>query len=416
MDKYNEGIDKYDALMGAFIGLSCGAMDVFGINKPGAGAIGKFTDEMTNKLVMQFAKSVNKLNGDKSKVDTMQNAMQFLERHCKINYDQAKGEDTDYMVNKMIPANHHLKSLGHCPDIIGLFFSILDQFQGKSSFLNNGSLIRINSEFELEGNNFISKIYAGFCNWIGHIMSDIAGSNTSAGKGNRGSGVPIPFFELFNLCNFGEFGQYRQPLSTIMVQVFEKGYDYRHGLAMAIPVVTNDVMTMGSWCFKRKFYHKWEWKECIPSDEYKSFRRTRLISNGALCLVDGTHAYIKGHGNPIEVILRMNLFAWLNLVRLIIKELLIAYGRTYEDLINDLRIIEEALNNELSKLKSYDYQAWQTENNKNKEFNRALLLSGDNIDNVGNIVNDYIFSNNVNLNYKNFDEFENIFRNNGQLF
>ena len=196
----------------------------------------------------------------------------------------------------------------------------------------------------------------------------------------------------------------------------EKGYDYRHGLAMAIPVVTNDVMTMGSWCFKRKFYHKWEWKECIPSDEYKSFRRTRLISNGALCLVDGTHAYIKGHGNPIEVILRMNLFAWLNLVRLIIKELLIAYGRTYEDLINDLRIIEEALNNELSKLKSYDYQAWQTENNKNKEFNRALLLSGDNIDNVGNIVNDYIFSNNVNLNYKNFDEFENIFRNNGQLF
>ena len=101
---------------------------------------------------------------------------------------------------------------------------------------------------------------------------------------------------------------------------------------------------------------------------------------------------------------------------MIIKELLIAYGRTYEDLINDLRIIEEALNNELSKLKSYDYQAWQTENNKNKEFNRALLLSGDNIDNVGNIVNDYIFSNNVNLNYKNFDEFENIFRNNGQLF
>ena len=416
MDKFNENLDKYDALMGAFIGLACGAMDVFGVNKPGAGAIGKFTDEMTNSLVMQFAKSVDKLNGGNGKFNTMQNAIQFLEKRYKVNYDQSKSKDTNYAVNKMYPSNHHMKSIAHCPDIIGLFFSILDQFQGKSSFLNNGELIRINADFELEGNNFVAKIYAGFCNWIGHIMSDIAGSNSSAGKENRGSGLPIPFFELFGLCNFGEFGQYRQPLSTIMVQVFERGYDYRHGMAMAIPVITNDVLTMGGWSFKRRFFHKWEWKDCIPSDRYKSFRRIRLVSNGARCLVDGTHAYIKGHGDPIEVILRMNLFAWLNLIRLIIKELLITYGRTYEDLINDLNIIEQELDKELMKLKAYDYQAWQIENERNKDFNKKLQMMGDDINGIGNIANDYIFFNNVKLNYTNYNEFESIFRNNGKLF
>ena len=93
----------------------------------------------------------------------------------------------------------------------------------------------------------------------------------------------------------------------------------RHGVAMAIPLLVGELLTMLCWSFKRRFYHKWDWKDCIPGDQYKTYRRCRLIHSSAFCMVDGAHAYFKGHGDPVEVVLHMNLFAWLRLVKLIIR-------------------------------------------------------------------------------------------------
>lgn len=76
----------------------------------------------------------------------------------------------------MSAKNHHMKSLAHSPDIIGLFFSILNQFTSTSSFLHDGQLITIQTEtFELQGHGFVSKLFCGVANWFGHIMSDVAG-------------------------------------------------------------------------------------------------------------------------------------------------------------------------------------------------------------------------------------------------
>ena len=97
----------------------------------------------------------------------------------------------------MAAKNHHIKSLAHCPDPIGLFFSIIDQFAGTATFISNGQIISVRTETqELQGGNFIAKLFCGFANWIGHIMSDAAGSSGGRGNSGRGSGVPIPFFEV----------------------------------------------------------------------------------------------------------------------------------------------------------------------------------------------------------------------------
>lgn len=40
----------------------------------------------------------------------------------------------------------------------------------------------------------------------------------------------MPFYNLFLLCDFGNFGQHRQTLAQIATQVFEQGYDLRHGV------------------------------------------------------------------------------------------------------------------------------------------------------------------------------------------
>jgi hypothetical protein len=415
MVSLEDRFDKYDLLMGAVAGIFSGLLDVFFVGTPGDSILGSWTDAKTNSIVMKFAqfKGFDNIKDDGK---DMQRAIQYLEGLYPVNYDQDKSQNVGNVVRHLSASNHHVKSLGHCPDLIGLAVSIMDQFQGKSTFIDDcsGKIIRINSGFELEGSNFISKVYAGAGNWFGHLMSDIAGSNGSAGRGNRGRGIPIPFYEMFEFCNFGEFGQYKQPLSTIMVQVFEKGYDLRFGVAMAIPPIIGDLLTMLSWSIKRRFYHEWDWRNCIPSDKYKSYRRIQLVNKGAFCLVDGADAAIRGHGDPIEIILRMNLIAWFQLVKLIIKELMITYGRSYEDLVKDLMVVDKALDEELVKLKSYDYVAWQEENEKVEELNKRLNLN-DKLQ-IGNLATEYVFSSESELKYHNFDEFDQIFSKNGKLF
>ena len=99
-----------------------------------------------------------------------------------------------------------MMSLAHSPDIVGLFFSVLNQFTSTSSFIANGQLVTIATDtYELQGGNFIMKIMCGISNWVWHIMSDIAGSSNSSANGKRGMGIVIPFYEFFGFCKFGSF-------------------------------------------------------------------------------------------------------------------------------------------------------------------------------------------------------------------
>ena len=78
----------------------------------------------------------------------------------------------------------------------------MDQFRGTATFIDNGQLITVTAESQLQGSTFVSKLFCGFTNWIGHLMSDIAGSSGASG---RGSGIPIPFYELLQTLNVGSF-------------------------------------------------------------------------------------------------------------------------------------------------------------------------------------------------------------------
>ena len=150
----------------------------------------------------------------------------------------------------MRPQNHHLLSLAHSPDLIGLLFSILDQFTGKTSIIASGEFIRVMpkekkneiDQFELRGSNVISKIFCGFINWLGHCLSDLVGSNTTrADPAKRGTGLPIPGFELFQFISLppGPQEKIAQDLADLSVKVFESGYDARFGIALSIPVITS---------------------------------------------------------------------------------------------------------------------------------------------------------------------------------
>lgn len=173
----NDTCDKYDYLIAAFCGAVAGLVDVVFVGAPGLSKLGKMTDAATDDMVRKFAKMVgwDPTVGNESNVGS---AIGYLERRYRVNYENASTKSVGGQF-QMSTKNHHYKSLAHCPDIIGLFFSILDQFTNTASFLSDGKLIRVDTSgrnFELQGGNFVAKLFCGFCNWFGHIMSDIAGS------------------------------------------------------------------------------------------------------------------------------------------------------------------------------------------------------------------------------------------------
>lgn len=361
--------DKYDYLAAVACGAIGGIIDVFLVGAPGDSVLGKWTDAQVDHTVMSFAKKMG-WTPRSGQENNVKSAIGFLENGSrkskfngfKVNYDQAKSTDVDNLF-KMGTINHHMLSLAHAPDIIGLFFSVLNQFTSTSSFIANGQLITIaTNTFELQGGNFIAKLFCGVANWFGHIMSDIAGSSGAKG---RGSGVVMPFYEFFGFCKFGKFsvGKDKQDFATIATRAFQEGYDFRFGLATAIPVIITDLSIRLVWALRRRFEFGKDWKECIPTHKHSDLRIMLLFGNGTLCVIDGLDAGIRSGGNFLAFFMRLNLIAWFRLVTLVLKEVCIRVGITdaLQKNIEAYKRINEALILYLQELENLDIDLFKKE-------------------------------------------------------
>lgn len=187
--------DKVDYILSAASGALCGIVDIFLVGKPGESPIGDLTDKWFAERTKSFAKLCK---WDSTKDDSLKSAIKHLEKQFKIPYDQSVGGSIFHELINLTPDNHHFKSLGHNPTILGLFFSILNQFTNTSSFVSEGELITLNNsdeKFELEGHNVPSKLFCGFVNWLGHLVSDVSGASSSKG---RGMGIPSPIWSWTN--------------------------------------------------------------------------------------------------------------------------------------------------------------------------------------------------------------------------
>lgn len=310
--------DEYDYLIAGTVGIISGIIDVLFVGMPKESKLTQLSDKAVDSLVEKSA-SFFGWDGPREGKNPTKSAIAFLERKFSVNYDQRHSGDVDNIF-KMSAKNHHIKSLGHSPDIIGLLFSIIDQFTSTSHFISNGKLISIDTEkYELQGTNIISKIYCGFVNWLGHLLSDVAGSS---GAKDRGSGIPIPFFNLFQLVNIGDFGQYKQTYATVCVQVFEQGYDFRHGIAMAIPVMFNELIIRLMYFIKNFFYTKKELTQCLPNASNPELHRMLFVGYAVFCSIDAGDAVMRSGGEIITFLLRTNLLAWVRFCKLSEKELI----------------------------------------------------------------------------------------------
>lgn len=365
--------DKYDYMIAASCGALAGLVDVLfvgGFDGKGIGGnksnslLGKAADNTADNLVIKVAGVYwtidSKKGKPKKKPENLVQSISYLERTFRIGYDARYAKDlrvkTDVLAD-MSPTNHHIMSLAHCPDPIGLVFSIIDQFTGKASFVNDGKIIRVVPKKTdgvipyLQGNNLPSKLFCGFVNWLGHLMSDLVGSSSTrrktvakvipgtVPKNGRGAGIPIPFYELFLFCDFT--GADGKKVSDIMIDVFEQGYDARFGMAMAVPVLLEELFIRAIWVLRRKFGYKLPWSKCLPTKEHADLRIMLLVGNSTLCLVDGIDAGIRGitQGNIVSFICHLNLIGWARLTMLVLQEMVLDDGIIRKKLtlfINDI--------------------------------------------------------------------------------
>lgn len=360
--------DKYDYLIAAGCGAVAGLVDVFLVGAPGQSALSNWTDAQVDKCVMTFAK-LNKWDDN----GNVKSAIGFLERKFRVNYDQRHSADVDGMFH-MSAKNHHMKSLGHSPDLFGLFFSVLDQFSGTSTFLSDGKVYIKVVDSELVGGNFVAKLFCGVVNWFGHLMSDVAGSSGAVG---RGSGIVMPFYELFGLCNFGDFSGgdgARMSLAKLATLAFEEGYDARFGLTMAIPVVLCDLLIRLIWAIRRRFEFQKPWNECLPTRQHGDLRVMLLVGNGTLCVTDLVGALVQSGGEPIAIFMHLNLIAWYKFAKLAVREVCIRLGvpPTIQETLEAFKRINAALQLQLQKLERIDIAAFQRETQAYNEMVRLL--------------------------------------------
>lgn len=315
--------DKYDYTLATISGVISGLIDVFfvgGAMKTKNGddnrkALPKITDSWFNHIILKYAQMdyhLRQISGQhidnfpKQTPKTIEQGVHYLEMQYKVPYDaqydkRLKGLKPGEM--QMSAANHHLFSLAHYPDLVGLVFSILDQFLNTGSYLSNGQFIQAsmeNNQFKLHGSNFAAKIFCGFVNWMGHLASDAVGSSGAVHKGNRGSGLPIPGTEIFQTLNFNLPGTDSLTLSKIATKVFEQGYDARHAAATAIPVMINELLTRLLWALKQYFYHHQTVSEITKLRNVPELSRMLLCSYGVFAGLDIGDATAHGIKKGIE--------------------------------------------------------------------------------------------------------------------
>lgn len=331
--------DRLDYALACACGIISGLIDILLVKTPHEGIIGETTDQLFDKAVIALAGK--KKNGEERSIAS---AIAFFENKAKVTYDQAKTQEiTKHLadgftdtIKHLSTQNHHAKSLSHYPDIFGLISSICNQFTNTSTFLDTGKgrITIINgsdSTLELQGNTLPAKIFSGFVNWLFHCISDVAGSsgNREPGAG-PGTGLPIPFTEFFQFCNFGKLkngkGQ-NQTIATVMVKVYEEGYDLRHGVSTSVPALVNDLLLRAVFVIKQHFYEDVSWTDLLRKKNEDKLQRMISVGTGALCLLDLSEAAITSWGNWVVFFSHLNISAWNRLAIQGVKELHILSDR-----------------------------------------------------------------------------------------
>jgi len=323
IDMLSSHADKLDYIVAASSGILCGMLDIFWVGDFSLEHGRSIADDKVNGFVEKTAKMFG------FKGDGLKNAVKFLEEKFPIPSD---GNTPDFGGG----LQHHLRDFAHHPTVIGLFFSLLTQFTGKSygtDTTGNFKIVPVPEKSRIFiGKDTPDKLIKGTLVWFFHLVSDVAGSSSSAGR-SGGTGIPGPLLSLakeisvlpfFKKNNVGD-----NTLSVFLSKLFngtllakhdangkvikgtELQFDLRTELGAAIelskqkiPVMANELIVRAFY-FVRRFaaeirkadissisdFLNLDWNNILP-DKNPTMTRMIVVATGVFTTVDVTEAII----------------------------------------------------------------------------------------------------------------------------
>lgn len=344
IDRLTNHADGIDYMVAVASGILCGAIDSVFVGEWDFESAKALSNKQINEKIINFAKKQKgydkfiarkRKSNDPNRLDY---AIEFLEKNYKLPGDN----DWKYLNSDITVQTHHLDDFCHHPTLVGLICCIIVQFTGTSVYVSKDSEIinvpvTVNDYGMLQGHNVVTRFFCGIINWFmsaakaisnadGHWMSDLAGSNKSAGKG---MGLPGPFISIlkelsalpmFRSSDFGEnlrkayqngIGTGKQQLNLKVFNVLFEGasskFDYRTENAVKLelkrqsaPVIINEVIVRAAY-FIRRFImearahnslNEINWKNIIPINN-RTIARMITIASGTFTACDLADAAIR---------------------------------------------------------------------------------------------------------------------------
>lgn len=266
IDLLSSQADKYDYLVSVGSGILSRLLDILWV--------GEFNLEQGRDIVSDkmdhFVVEAAKLLGYEG--EDLQSAVRFLEGKFPIPSDGNTAELGGSL-------QHHLRDFAHHPTIVGLMFSILTQFTHKSygtDALGHFMVVDVPERSKIFiGEDIPTKLFKGTFVWFFHLVSDMAGSNKTAGL-SGGTGIPGPILslakELSILPLFKNISIGEHSISTFLSKLFngtllskrdengkmlkggELRFDLRGELGLGIEVGRQAIPVIANECLVRGFY------------------------------------------------------------------------------------------------------------------------------------------------------------------
>ena len=286
---------RVDYLIAAGCGLIAGAIDSLWVGKFDFDRAREWGSERINDFVVAVAKMDPDYKGD-----DIESAIRFLEKKHPFVGDRATSEFGG-------GRQHHLRDFSHHMSLGGLAFSLLTQFTEKVYGTDqHGVFMAVPvADDELIGESLEAKLMLGIVRWFCHMVSDMAGSSGSPGKG---TGIPGPILSfmkqlsalpIFKDAMLDE-ASFRKMLSklfngTLLKTVGEDGkkiyrrFDLRAELGIAhelarqsVPVLVNECLVCVCYAARRLY-------EMCADGEVQDFKSLLSVDIGALM----------PHGSPL---------------------------------------------------------------------------------------------------------------------
>ena len=257
---------RVDYMLAAGCGIISGAIDSLWVGKFDFDRAREWGSERVNEFVMAVAKMDPEYKGDDVK-----SAIRFLEKKYPFVGDRATSEFGG-------GRQHHLRDFSHHMSLGGLAFSLLTQFTGKVYGTDQHGVFMVVpvADEELIGKTIEEKLMLGAVRWFFHMVSDMAGSSGSAGKG---TGIPGPILSLMKQLSalplfkdaMTDEALFRKMLSklfngTLLKTVDEEGkkiyrrFDLRAELGIAhelarqsVPVLVNECLVCVCYAARRLY-------------------------------------------------------------------------------------------------------------------------------------------------------------------